>query len=217
MYMKAIRDNYKLANSNRTKLFTFKRTIILAIVFLPTLLHAQEPASPSSPRWAVKTNLATWATASLNAAAEVRFAPKWTANLGVSYNPFTFNDNKKWKHILVQPEARYWLCAPYGGHFLAGHLIYSHYNAGGVKMPFGLWSNLESNRYQGDLYAIGVGYGYHWILSPHWSIEAEAGVGYGFTHYREYECRTCGNYKGTGNRHLFMPTKLAISVVYIIK
>lgn len=175
------------------------------------------PSSTPSPRWAVKTNVAGWATASLNAAAEVRVAPKLSLNVGLSYNPFTYKENKKWKHILVQPELRYWLCAPFGGHYIGGHLIYSHYNAGGAHLPFGLWSGLKENRYQGDLYAVGFTYGYSWILSPHWSIEAAAGIGYGFTRYKHYECRTCGNYKGTENRHLFMPTKLALSFIYIIK
>lgn len=175
------------------------------------------PSPAAAPRWAVKTNLAGWATASLNAAAEVRIAPKATFNLGVSYNPFTFKENKKWKHILVQPEVRYWFCAPFGGHFIGAHLLYSHYNAGGVKLPAGLWSGLETNRYQGDLYGIGLAYGYQWILSPHWNFEASAGVGYGFTRFKHYECRTCGQYKGTENKHLFMPTKLALSFIYIIK
>lgn len=83
--------------------------------------------------------------------------------------------------------------------------------------PSGCATNLETNRYQGDLYGIGLAYGYQWILSPHWNFEAAVGVGYGFTHYKYYECRTCGNYKGTEDKHLFMPTKLALSFIYIIK
>lgn len=170
-----------------------------------------------APRWAVKTNLATWGTASLNAAGEVRMSDKTSLNLGLSYNPWTYKDNKKWKHILVQPEVRYWMCAPFGGHFLGGHLIYSHYNAGGTDLPCGIWKKLKDNRFQGDLYGIGVVYGYNWILSPHWNIEAALGLGYGFTHYKQYECRTCGNFKGTFDKHLFLPTKVALSFVYIIK
>ena len=32
------------------------------------------------------------------------------------------------------PEARYWLCAPFSGHFIGANLMYSHYNAGGIKL-----------------------------------------------------------------------------------
>ena len=208
----------------------FLRVLFCAFLGCPFHLYAQPqagttersgilalPQAAPSPRWAVKTNLLGWGTASPNAAAEVRIAPKATLNVGLSYNPFSYRGNKKWKHVFVQPEVRYWLCAPFGGHYVGGHIFYSHYNAGGVRVPFGLWDGLEDNRYQGDLYGVGFTYGYSWILSPHWSIEAAAGIGYGFTRYKHYECQTCGNYKGTENRHLFMPTKLAISFIYIIK
>ena len=62
--------------------------------------------------FAVKTNALYWATASFNAGAEMRVAPKWTIDVSASYNPFTFSDNKKLKHFAIEPEARYWLCAP---------------------------------------------------------------------------------------------------------
>ncbi len=85
----------------------------------------------------MKTNLVGWAAAaSINAGAEVKIAPKWTLNMDVSYNPFQYRSNKKLKHILVAPEARWWLCAPYSGHFIGGNLMYSHYNAGGMNVPF---------------------------------------------------------------------------------
>lgn len=214
-------NTYALYSNARNSLICFITFFVYAV--LPSAQAQAQTAAEtaalrnSAPRWAVKTNLAGWATASPNAAAEARISPKMTVNLGVSYNPFTFKENKKWKHILVQPELRYWLCAPFGGHYFGAHLLYTHYNAGGVKVPFGLCDKLETNRYQGDLYGVGLTYGYQWILSPHWNFEAAVGVGYGFTHYKYYECRTCGNYKGTEDKHLFMPTKLALSFIYIIK
>lgn len=54
---------------------------------------------------AVKTNAIGWATVSPNLAFEYRVARKWTLDLSLSYNPFTFGDNKKWRHVAVQPEA----------------------------------------------------------------------------------------------------------------
>ena len=105
---------------------------------------------------AVKTNAIGWATVSPNLAFEYRVARKWTLDLSLSYNPFTFGDNKKWRHVAVQPEARYWLCAPFGGHFVGAHLLYMHYNAGNVHMPFGLWKQLRDYRFQGNLYGGGL-------------------------------------------------------------
>ena len=36
---------------------------------------------------------------------------------GVRYNPFRQEGDRRWKHWFVQPELRYWMCQPYGGHF----------------------------------------------------------------------------------------------------
>lgn len=171
----------------------------------------------NAPTWSVKSNVLGWATTSPNAAFEVKVADKWTINTAVSYNPFSFKDNKKLKHILVQPEARYWFCAPYSGHFIGGHLLYSHFNAGGIKLPFGIYDGLKDNRYQGNLYGAGFVYGYHLMLSPRWSVEFAAGIGYGYTKYEKYDCQTCGAWRAKEGKHLFMPTKLAISFIYIIK
>lgn len=164
---------------------------------------------------AVKTNPLYWATTSLNAAAEVRLSPKWTAELSLGYNPFDFlPDNKKLKHALVQTEGRYWLCSAFAGHFVGANLLYSHYNAGGVNLPF--FSELKDHRFQGDLGAVGVVYGYSMPLSRRWSVEGVVGLGYGITRYRKYSCETCGAYKTTETKHLLMPTKLSVSFIYYL-
>ena len=187
---------------------------IAFLVFFFSVLAATEGYAQ---RFALKTDVVKWATASFNLEPEVRVGKKSTVALALSYNPWTFGDNRKWKHLWVQPEYRYWLCAPFSGHFIGGHILYTHYNAGNVDLPFGVWSGLEQNRYQGDLVGAGFVYGYHWMLTTRFSLEAAVGIGYGFTRYKYYECPTCGAYKGTQNKHLLMPTRAAISLVYVLK
>ena len=166
---------------------------------------------------AVKTNALYWTTATFNAGVETRLSKKWTLDVSAGWNPFTFSDNKKLKHVVVQPEARYWLCAPYAGHFIGANILYSHYNAGGVRMPFGVFPDLDSHRFQGDLFGAGIGYGYHWILNNRWSIEAEIGFGAAYVDYDKYECATCGDKVGSDQKVKLMPTKAAVSLIYIIK
>ena len=76
-----------------------KRILLLWMLFVSISLSAQD--------WAVKTNLLYDATATINLGAEIGLAHKWTLDLSANYNGWTFNDNKKWKHWLAQPEARY--------------------------------------------------------------------------------------------------------------
>ena len=167
---------------------------------------------------AVKTNLLYDATTSPNLGFEMKLGEKWTGQLVAGLNVWDINSskNRKWRYVLVQPEMRYWLCEPFAGHFFGAHLLYTHYNAGNVKLPFGLWSGLKNHRYQGDLGGIGVAYGYSWMIDNRWSVEASVGVGYGITHYKKYDCEHCGTFYGTETKHLFMPTKLALSVVYYL-
>lgn len=174
------------------------------------------PLTASAQDMALKTNALGWATLSPNVSFEYRVAPKWTLDLSLSYNPFTFNDNKKWRHISVQPEARYWICAPFGGHFVGAHLLYMHYNAGNVHLPFGIWEQLQRYRFQGNLYGGGLVYGYHHIINKRWSIEGVIGLGFAHTCSKYYRCKNCGRYMGIAKKNIFMPTKLSLSVVYVI-
>ena len=166
--------------------------LVLATAFVTNSISAQNLT--------IKTNALYWSTVTPNLAIEAKTGEKWTAELSVGWNPFTFSNNKKLKHIAIQPEARYWLCSPFAGHFFGLHAIYSH------------------SRFQGDLGAIGIGYGYSWMLpGNHWSIEAEVGVGVGVTKYDKYECATCGSKVGSETKTILMPTKAAISLIYNIK
>lgn len=96
----------------------------------------------------IKTNLLGWATASPNLGLEWGFGRKSTLNVSGSFNPFEFNEGKQWKHWLVQPEYRYWFCEKFNGHFLGFHLLGGEYNMAKIKLPFGIYPNLETTRYQ---------------------------------------------------------------------
>ena len=87
-------------------------------------------ARAAAQDFALKTNALYWLTTSLNAEAEVALSPKWTAGLGVAYNPWTFKDDKMMHFILVQPEVRYWLCEKFEGHFFGIHLHGAQYYGG---------------------------------------------------------------------------------------
>ncbi len=185
--------------------------------FLVTIALVLFTIGAQAQDWRLKTNVAYLATATPNLAVEHRFAEHWSWDLSAGWNTITFSGNKKWKHVAIQPEARYWLQCPFKGHFFGAHLLYSHFNAGGIKMPFGMFSELEQHRFQGDLGGVGIAYGYNWTLGKQkrWAIEAEIGVGYVYAHYNKYRTpEKCASLVGVESKHLFMPTKLNIAVVY---
>ena len=189
----------------------------IQLVIMTVVMMVMGAQCAAAQTVALKTNALYWATTTPNIGAEVRLAPRWTIGLTAGYNPFTYSDNTKLKHVLVEPEARYWLCSTYAGHFVGANLIYSHYNAGNISLPLGVFPELDDHRFQGDIGAVGLLYGYSWMLSPRWSLEAVVGLGVGVTHYKKYMCEVCGSQVDEDTRWLFMPTKLALSVVYYLK
>lgn len=65
--------------------------------------------SSLAQKWAVKSNLLYDATATINLGVEAALGPRVTLDISGNYNPWEFGD-ARWKHWLIQPEVRYWLC-----------------------------------------------------------------------------------------------------------
>ena len=169
--------------------------------------------------WAVKTNLLYDAALTMNLGGEVRLAPRWSFDLSGNLNAWTVNDHK-WKHWLVQPEARYWFCDAFAGHFVGAHALGGEYNVGNIDLDFKMlgtdFRRLKDHRYQGWFAGLGIAYGYSWILGRHWNLEAELGIGWIYTRYDVYPCADCGTKLAKDRHHnYFGPTKAAVNLVYV--
>lgn len=173
--------------------------------------------SVSAQKAALKTNLLYGATATPNLQLELGLSKKSTLELGSGMNWFEFSDNKKFKHILVQPEYRYWFCETFNGSFIGIHAHGAQFNVGGWDIPVGRLDAFKNRRYEGYLYGAGVSYGYQWVLSPRWNFEASLGGGFSRIHYDKYQCATCGTKLDDGKYNYFGVTKAALSLIYIIK
>ena len=176
-------------------------------------------AASNAQNVAIKTNLLHDATQSINLGIEVGVSQRWTIDIAGNYNSWSKNSSVKWKHIYIQPEARYWFCDRFAGHFLGGHLLYGAFNFGNLNNNIRFLgtdlSPLSKYRYQGFGYGIGISYGYAFMLSKHLNIELELGVGYILADYQQYECDSCGRYIGKGLHNYFGPTKAAVNFVYL--
>lgn len=185
---------------------------------IATTTFAFTPLRADARQFAVKTNLLYDATLTVNLGVEMKVAPRWSVDLSGNYNAWALRGHR-WKHWMIQPEARYWLCDATAGHFLAAHALGGQFNAGHLSFArdiFGLnLSNLKDHRYQGWAAGVGVGYGYSWLLGKHWNIEAEIAVGWIYAHYDVYRCQGCGARIGKNHKNLVTPTKAALNLVYV--
>ena len=181
------------------------KKIVLALlvsVAAFTAAHAQKVA--------VKTNALYWATTTPNLAVEFGLGPKTTFDVAGGYNWFGFENNKKLKHYLIQPEFRHWFCERFTGTFVGVHLHSGEFNVSKI----GPFTTIKNNRYEGYFYGAGISIGTHLILSNRLGIEAEIGAGYARIEYDKFGCDTCTPKTESGNYNYIGPTRLSVSLVY---
>jgi outer membrane protein OmpA-like peptidoglycan-associated protein len=189
--------------------------LLLVVVFLLAVCTVQandpKPQTDFTPAVSLKSNLLYDATTTLNFGVEAIVGNRWSVELPLNYNPWTFSGGRKIKHWLLQPALRYWTNQAFKGSFWGLHGHGAQYNIARIG---------GENRYQGWLVGGGLSYGYRWNWTNHWGIEAEIGVGYARLNYSEYEtsgrCANCGSLVGQDTKNYFGVTKAAVSLVYTI-
>jgi len=186
-------------------------------------LNGRPAYTQSMPSLALRTNLLYAAgTLTPNLGVELGLAPNRTLLLGGSYNGWnadgTDTNNDKLCHWILHAEYRHWLCERFNGHFLGAHAFYGYYNIAGKKIPLVLESNSDKYRYKGNGYGVGISYGYQLMLGKNWNVEFNAGIGVGRLQYDKWACDRCGDIAEKNASRIFLaPTKLGISISYIIK
>ena len=156
---------------------------------------AREVAAGVRPVVALKNNLLYDAILTPNLTFEVKLAKRWTLQVEGGFNPFPLDDTKehKWRHFLVDLEAKYWFCEAFHRDFIGVNVAYSHYNVAKGWYPVGwIYPAVKQYRFQGDAVMAGVSYGWSFPVSKHVAFELEAGVDAGYTWYNKYECPHCG-------------------------
>lgn len=194
------------------KRYTYILTILLVIGSFGRfdLLRA------ANPQIALKTNLVWDATASPNIALEVGLARRWTLQTAFGINAWSaIGQQTRMRHWLVVPEARYWFCNRFVGHFIGVEALGGQFNAGAFKLPLYKWDDLRDYRLEGWMLGGGVVYGYQVPMSPHWNFEAAIGVGYIYFDYDRYPCAECGTTQGRSNWHYVGLTKVGLSFMYL--
>ncbi len=175
---------------------------------------------------AVKTNLLYDATTTPNIGLEYALGKRSSVNLVYGINAWTFGsgeDEHKAQHWVLMPEYRWWPCTTFNGHFFGVHGMVGQFNAANAHLPIpgmffsgdNLTKEVRDKRYEGTFAGIGVTYGYQWMLSRHWNLEAEIGVGYDHVWYDKYRCGTCGGKLSDGHSNYIGITKIGLSFMYL--
>lgn len=108
----------------------------------------------------------------------------------------------------IMPEFKYWFSGrAFARSYVGVSMLADSYNL--------VW---KGRRYEGDALGLGVTFGYSIPLSPHWNLDFSAGLGGVYFRQRDYDAVEVNKSYHANNRGIkYMPTKLAISIAYIIK
>lgn len=190
------------------------RTVIPFILFMAFIQNA------SAQDFSIKSNLLYDATGTVNLGIEAPVARQWTFDLSGNLNAWRFTETSVWKHYMIQPEFRYWLCNRFSGHWFGFHAHGGQYNVGGISNSLSFlgtdFSVLTDRRYQGWFIGCGLSYGYAVPLGVHWNLDLGLGLGYSYTMSDVYECQECGKHIHAGLPHHYLGiTKLAVSLAYL--
>ena len=198
----AIRDIQPLTGS----IFTEKEAVIVPAI-----------SKMDRPHLVLKSNLLYLSTTTPNVAVEFSLNNRWTLDMTVGYNPFTFSNNKKFQHLLLQSELRYWPRFAFNRHFIGMHLHYGTYDIAGVGS-----NSMIPMRYEGHLIGGGLSYGYNYKINQKWAVEGTIGFGYARMNYDMYlrdsdpYSSLTGKWPGSSYNY-FGPTKVGINFIYTIK
>ncbi len=137
-----------------------KLTVFLAV------LMVLAPLASKAQYVGIGTNVLGWAAAP-NIGVDLALGKHFALVVDAAYNPLKFGD-KKANFWAVQPELRFYPRYRFAGHFIGLEGHYADYH------DFGL----DKYAYRGNLYGGGLTYGYSWMLSKSWNLEAFIGLGY---------------------------------------
>ncbi|MDV4044806.1 hypothetical protein CMT37_18495 [Elizabethkingia anophelis] len=168
------------------------------------------------PSLQIKHNILQDIALAVNLSLEYSLTQKLSIEIPIAYNGWDLAKDKKMRQFLVQPELRYWIDETFNGHFFGVHPHVGIFNMAGL--PF---AELKEYRTQGNIYGIGLSWGYQYWLGKRWAMETTVGIGYAHMDYTRYINHSDGAKYGqkynNGTYNYIGPTKAGLSIIYILK
>lgn len=148
-------------------------------------------------RTSVSTNLLEWGILTPNVGVELRSGQKSSIALDVSGCPWRLSKNLSFRQISIRPTYKYWFKQAFYAHYIGIDLLYSAYDI-----------HLKKKFYDGNIIALGIGYGYSFILNERLNLIPGIGIGVGYNHSRNQTVKS-------GIKPVL--TQAAITLQYVIR
>ena len=229
VFLLAVSGGPAMAQAKKDKAMSAPADTLSVPATFPSPQHPQTaqtlPADTARVRPAavsVRTNLAWDAVAEPNLAVDVQVGDHVSLGVAGGLKPWPrwlFGDwdnsgnNTHWRNFAIVPQARWWPRSVYDGWFIAADFVYTHFNVGAVRFPFGIYPEVRDSRVQGSFWGAGLAVGHSWRLGGPWRLELEAGVAGGQAAYDRYDCPHCGTRLGHEHKAAVVP-KVGVNIVW---
>lgn len=154
----------------------------------------------------LSTNVLGLATGTINAGIDFKVSNHWSIEVPVYINPIS-TDKLSLLSASLQPALKYWFQNVFVGHYIALSNLSSYYQIA-----------LRSDAIdKGWLVGGGLSYGYSFILSQRWSMNAEVGFGAYYAQYDNFRRDvhyTEDKYVYTRSQILFLPARTMCGITY---
>ncbi len=182
----------------------FKRYVFAA--FMIVMLFFCSGEQLFAQKIGLRTSVAPWAVLAPNLGVDLTLNSNFSFNIQATYRPNWKEDEYK-EFCIIQPELRYWLNGrPQARHFVGFSAFYLDNEI------------LHKERYyKGSGVAAGFTYGYSYVLSKHWNIEASLGVGALYSRQSNTAERIETTPKINDCCWRVVPMKCAVAFVYFFK
>lgn len=178
---------------------------LLRLFLFVLLLAGAEGAM--AQRVALRTNLVDWAMLSPNLTVEARLSHRLTLGMGFAGNPLKLKiADCRLNTFRFQPELRYWFNRPMARHYMGVAALASLYDF-----------RHKGTVSQGDIFALGLTYGYALVLSRQWNVEFTLGAGIGKTRYFKYAENAAKPKNPNNSKWIPVPMNIGVSFAYIFK
>ena len=149
----------------------------------------------------LKSNVLGWALGHANIAAEIDLAPHWSLAIPFYYSGGFdyFKPTLKFRGIVVQPEARYYV------HGNSGFYMGAHLGLGWYNFALGGEFRIQDHKGRTPAYGGGLGLGYalHFKKNPRWGMEFALGAGVYKAKYDVFYNEHNGPYEDTAVEKVF--------------
>ena len=182
---------------------TLRKALLGLLLVIAAMMSAPQM---QAQRLALKTNAIDWLILSPNLTVEARLSSRLSLQLGVAANPTHISiANVQLTNFRVEPELRYWFNRPMARHFMALSATAATFNL-----------RFKDRHFNGDAVGAGLSYGYAVVLSDHWNMEAEIGVGFAHISAKDYR----GDKAPASKNYTHIkpvPIRVGLSFAYIFK